>query len=299
MRAEKTTAGRPINPAGTSEAIISDALGRGPDLQLGSKEEGWQLCRWRQFVGAYHLPALPEPVYTMHISGQRRNRTWMNGDWSETHSMPGCATIVPSGQPTGWLIDGELDVVTLSVSSDQLQNAPVADQFRRMRFAFSDPLGAALTRQVLSELYAPPSPEREVYIGAIVNALKMHILRGANSTGGQEIPTSAFSAHRIHHVMNDILQRPEAGHSLEELSAAAGLTPSHFCRVFRKATGLTPHQYVMKTRTEKARQMLHQTDMSMAFISESLGFSSQSHFTRAFRQFAGEAPSDFRKRTRN
>jgi AraC family transcriptional regulator len=98
--------------------------------------------------------------------------------------------------------------------------------------------------------------------------------------------------------MNTILQNPEAQHSLEEMSAVAGLTPSHFCRVFRKATGLSPHQYVMKTRLDKAQQMLHQTDLSIAFIAESLGFTSQSHFTRAFRHFSGVAPSDFRKRVR-
>lgn len=288
-----------FTPAGTNEAIISDALGRGPDMQLGSREDGWQLCRWRQFVGSYTVPALPEPLYTMHIAGQQHNRTWLNGGWSEHASMPGCATIVPSGQQTGWLVDGELDVVTLSVSSQQLQRAPAADQFRTMRFAFSDPLGAALTRQVLSELYAPQSAEREVYIGALVNALKAHILRGANSVTAQDIPISSFSSYRIHHVMNAILQKPEAQHSLEEMSAVAGLTPSHFCRVFRKATGLSPHQYVMKTRLDKAQQMLHQSDLSIAAISESLGFTSQSHFTRAFRQFTGEAPSDFRKRTRN
>ena len=291
--------GRMHNPAGTCEAIISDAIGRGPDMQLGSERDGWRLCRWRQFVGSYTVPALPEPLYTMHIAGQQHNRTWLNGGWSDVTSMPGCATIVPAGQQTGWLIDGELDVVTLSVSSDELMRAPAQDQFRQMRFAFSDPLGAALTRQVLSELYAPQSDEREVYIGALVNALKAHILRGANSVTAQEIPTTAFSAYRIHHVMNTILQRPEAAHSLEEMSAAAGLTPSHFCRVFRKATGLTPHQYVMKTRLDKAQQMLHQTDLSIAMIAESLGFASQSHFTRAFRQFAGTAPSDFRKTTRH
>jgi len=287
-----------FNPAGTCEAIISDALGRGPDMQLGSQIDGWQLCRWRQFVGSYVVPALPEPLYTVHIAGQQHNRTWLNGGWSEHASMPGCATIVPAGQQTGWLIDGELDVVTLSVASDQLHKAPAADQFRTMRFAFSDPLGAALTRQVLSELYAPQSDEREVYVGALVNALKAHILRGANSMSASEVPTSAFSSYRIHHVMNGILRHPEGQHSLEEMADIAGLTPSHFCRVFRKATGLTPHQYVMKTRLDKAQQLLHQTDQSIAMVAEGLGFASQSHFTRAFRQFTGEAPSEFRKRAR-
>ncbi|WP_416465735.1 helix-turn-helix transcriptional regulator [Sphingomonas sp. VDB2] len=288
----------PRNKVGTNESIIIDALGRMPDIQLGSDDDGWQLCRWRQFVGTYTLPALPDPVFTVHIAGKPQVKTWDRDGWSELSSMPGCATIVPSGQETGWLVNGELDVVTLSVSSHILKVAPVADQFRRLRFAFTDPLGVALTRQVLAELYAPPSPARDIYVGAMVNALKAHMLRGPISASGDDIPTAAFSAYRLHHVMNAVQQRPQASHSLEEMAAQAGITPSHFCRVFRKAAGMSPHQYVMKTRLDRARQMLTQSDMGLATIAEFLGFTNQSHFTRAFRQYAGETPSDFRKRGR-
>lgn len=290
---------RPVNPAGTCEAIISDSLGRGPDLQLGSAADGWNLCRWRQFVGSYNVPALPEPLYTVHIAGGQHNRVWHKDGWSENFSVPGCATIVPAGQETGWLIDGELDVVTLSVSSDLLQKAPAAEQFRHMRFAFSDPLGAALTRQVLSELYAPPSEDREVYIGALVNALKAHILNGAKSMNSTEVPTSEFSGYRVHQVMNAILKNPEADHALEQMSSLTGLKPSQFFRVFRRATGMSPRQYVLKARLDRAQQLLHQTDLSIAFISDSLGFTSQSDFTRAFRRFTGESPSVFRKNAQN
>ncbi|MET0545216.1 MAG: AraC family transcriptional regulator [Caulobacterales bacterium] len=282
----------------TSESIIIDALGRLPDIQLGSDNDGWRLCRWRQFVGTYSLPALPDPVFTVHIAGKPQVKTWDRDGWSEISSVPGCATIVPSGQETGWLVDGELDVVTLSVSSKILKTAPAADQFRRMRFAFADPLGVALTRQILAELYAPPSPERDVYVGAMVNALKAHILRGPSSATADNIPISAFSAYRLHHIMNAILQKPEGNHSLEEMSAQAGITPSHFCRVFRKATGISPHQYVMKTRLDRAQQMLTQSDLGLSTIADFLGFASQSHFTRAFRNYVGETPSDFRKRGR-
>lgn len=280
----------------SDEDIISDALGRAPDIQLGAEHGRWRLCRWRQFVGSYALPALPDPMFVVHIAGKPSVRTWQRDGWSETASLPGCATIVPAGQPTGWLVDGELDVVTLSVAAEELQRAPVQDQFSRMRFAFSDPLGVALTRQVLAELYAPPSPERDVYVGALVDALKAHMLRGPAQASAADIPTAAFSSHRIHAVLNAILARPEEDHSLETLAAQAGLTPTHFCRVFKKATGMTPHQYVMRARLDRAQQMLAQSDVRMATIADALGFASQSHFTRAFRQFAGETPSDFRKR---
>lgn len=280
------------------EDIIADALGRAPDMSLGGEHGRWRLCRWRQFVGSYTLPALPDPMFVVHIAGKPMVRTWERDGWSETASLPGCATIVPSNQPTGWLVDGELDVVTLSVASADLQKAPALDQFKRMRFAFSDPLGVALTRQVLGELYAPRSPERDVYVGALVDALKAHMMRGPVNAGAAEIPTTAFSSYRIHHIMNAILERPEGEHSVEELAAQAGVTPTHFCRIFKKATGVSPHQYVMKARLSRAQHMLEQSEASMATIADSLGFTSQSHFTRAFRQFAGETPSDFRKRGR-
>lgn len=280
----------------TDEQIISDALGRAPDIQLGADHGRWRLCRWRQFVGSYTLPALPDPMFVVHIAGKPNVRTWERDGWSETSSLPGCATIVPSGQPTGWLVDGELDVVTLSVASTDLQRAPALDQFRRMRFAFSDPLGVALTRQVLGELYAPQTKDRDVYVGALVDALKAHMMRGPVNASSAEIPTTAFSSYRIHAIMNAILDRPEASHNLEELAAQAGITPTHFCRVFKKATGVSPHQYVMRARLDRAQQMLEQSDTSMATIADALGFTSQSHFTRAFRQFAGETPSDFRRR---
>ncbi len=282
-------------PVWNDEAIIADALGRAPDVRLGD-DSGWRLCRWRQFVGSYTLPALPDPIFVVHIAGKPSVRTWERDGWSENASFPGCATIVPSGQPTGWLVDGELDVVTLSLASHDLQHSGALDRFARMHFAFSDPLGVALTRQVLGELYAPASPARDVYVDALVNALKAHMIRGPLAAPRPDIPTADFSAHRIHQAMNAIHQRPEEPHGLEEMAAQAGVTPSHFCRIFKRASGVSPHQYVMKARLDRAQQLLAQSNLSMAAIAETLGFTSQSHFTRAFRRFTGATPGDFRRR---
>ncbi|HEY1447442.1 MAG TPA: AraC family transcriptional regulator [Caulobacteraceae bacterium] len=279
----------------TGEAIIADALGRAPDIQLGDDKGGWRLSRWRQFVGSYTLPPLPDPLFVVHIAGKPSVKTWDRDAWSESSSFPGCATIVPSGQATGWLVDGELDVVTLSIGSAELSKASAADRFKQMRFAFSDPLGVALTRQVLGELYTPSSPAKDVYVGALVNALRAHMLRGPAPGDTSEIPTTAFSAYRLHHVMNAILQHPEEEHSLEEMAAQAGVTPSHFCRIFKKANGVSPHQYVMKAKLDRAQELITNSDASLALIANSLGFNSQSHFTRAFRQFTGRTPSDFRR----
>ena len=280
-----------------NKRIICDVLGRAPDVEMGSFGDGWSLCRWRQFVGTYSLPPLPQPIFTVHLAGKPQVKTWDRDGWTESSSIPGCATIVPAGMPTGWLVDGELDVVTLSMSSDVLAGQTYADQFDKLRFAFADPLGVALTRQILSELYAPQAEERTAYVAAMVNALKAHILSGPPAHGNPvEIPVSDFSSYRLHKIMNAILANPAEEHSLEAMAAVAGVTPSHFCRLFKKATGISPHQYVMKARLDRAQQMLVQTDLSLAALSEATGFTSQSHFSRAFRSWFGMAPSEYRQR---
>lgn len=282
-----------------NKAIICDVLGRNPDVEMGSLGDGWSLCRWRQFVGSYTLPALPQPIFTVHVAGKPQVKTWDRDGWTEASSIPGCATIVPAGMPTGWLVDGELDVVTLSMSSDVLAGQPYAEQFNKMRFAFADPLGVALTRQILSELYAPQPQERTAYVAAMINALKAHILSGPPAHGNPaDIPVSDFSAYRLHKIMNAVLADPAGEHSLEAMATVAGVTPPHFCRLFKKATGISPHQYVMKARLDRAQHMLVQTDLSLAIVSEEAGFASQSHFSRAFRAWFGLAPSVYRQQER-
>lgn len=279
----------------SSEDIIADVLGRAPDVQLGAPGDGWRLSRWRQFVGSYALPSFPDPVFTVHIGGKPRVKVWERDSWSEASSVPGCASLIPAGRPTRWLVDGELDVVTLSISAEQAQRNDVRRELSRMRFAFGDPLGVALTRQILAELYAPAAEDRAVYVGALANALRSHVLRGSASVPASEIPSADSSAFRIHRVLNEIADHPGENHSVEALAALAGITPAHFSRVFRKATGVSPHRFVLETKINRAKELLTSSGTSLAIVAESLGFASQSHFTRAFRAVAGVAPGAFRR----
>lgn len=277
---------------GTNNAIIAETIGREPDraVDLG----GWQFARWRQFIGSYELPALVDPVFVVHVGGRPDTRLREGDHWSSARSIPGSATIVPAGWTTGWRIDGELDVVTVSIPKAQLAGARALDRFRDMRFAFSDPLGTALARQILGELYAPRTVERDAYIAVLFDALKAHTLQGSPTSQTATFPTADHSAYRVHSIINKILGEPEEDYTLDVLAAEAGLTNSHFCRVFKRATGTSPHQFVMKARLDRARDVLSQSTLSIARVAEMTGFASQSHFTRAFRQYFGQTPSDWR-----
>jgi AraC family transcriptional regulator len=81
---------------------------------------------------------------------------------------------------------------------------------------------------------------------------------------------------------------------LEELAAAAYLSPFHFARLFKKVTGASPHAYLAALRIERAQTLLASADASVTEIAARVGYSSPSHFTKAFRQSTGLTPSAFR-----
>jgi AraC family transcriptional regulator len=68
----------------------------------------------------------------------------------------------------------------------------------------------------------------------------------------------------------------------------------HFAREFKRATGTTPHQYVVKLRVERAKQLLSKSEMPLVDVGFKSGFSHQSHFTRLFRKVTGTTPQSYR-----
>jgi AraC family transcriptional regulator len=81
---------------------------------------------------------------------------------------------------------------------------------------------------------------------------------------------------------------------LEELAAAAYLSPFHFARLFKKLTGASPHAYLASLRIERAKSLLAATDLSITEITQRVGHATSSHFAKAFRQATGLTPRAFR-----
>ena len=86
--------------------------------------------------------------------------------------------------------------------------------------------------------------------------------------------------------------------ALPDLASAAGLSPIHFARQFKKSTGRSPHQYLLNARVETAKRLLH-SNLAIAEIAFRCGFSHQEHLTRIFGRFVGLTPAAFRRSVRN
>lgn len=83
--------------------------------------------------------------------------------------------------------------------------------------------------------------------------------------------------------------------SVAELAQVACLSPSHFHVQFKDCTGLTPHQYLLKARLDRASRLLRESPLPLVRIAEECGFSSQSALTTAMRRYLGLTPRRLRR----
>ena len=94
------------------------------------------------------------------------------------------------------------------------------------------------------------------------------------------------------------------GHNLSnelsnvELAERAGVSESHFRRIFQDAMGMTPHRYVLRLRLERVHELLTRTSFSIARVAAQCGFNSQSHMTACFSAAYGITPARARQQSR-
>jgi AraC-like DNA-binding protein len=82
--------------------------------------------------------------------------------------------------------------------------------------------------------------------------------------------------------------------TVADMARSAGLSRAHFSRQFRRVFGVSPHQYLMTRRLERAAALLRKTDWSVADICLAVGLSGIGSFTTSFRRMYGVAPSAYR-----
>jgi AraC family transcriptional regulator len=99
---------------------------------------------------------------------------------------------------------------------------------------------------------------------------------------------------RMRRLLEFVEAHLESDLKLEQLAAEVGVTPFHFARLFRGVTGITPHQYVLGQRVERAKMLLRVQHLSVAEIAAACGFSSASNFVRSFKQRVGVTPGEWR-----
>jgi AraC family transcriptional regulator len=210
------------------------------------------------------------------------------------------AVIVPAGQPHYVSsVRGRSEYVSLFLDPELLLRA-AADAGVRGRVeivagrAETDLTVRGVALSLISECEQGRVGGR-LYAESLANILAIHLLRNYAAPAPSALRfAGGLAGRRLRRVLDYISENYERDVSLGELAAEAGVSPFHFSREFKRATGFAPHQYLINVRVERAKALLAESELPLAEVSLSAGFSSQSHFTRLFHRLTGVTPKSYR-----
>lgn len=163
----------------------------------------------------------------------------------------------------------------------------------------SDPVISNVALALLAELNSSEAGAGPVsgrlYTESLANVLAVHLLRHYTAFGSAEHRVSGgLSGQRLRLVTEFIAENYGRDLSLSELAGVARMSPFHFAREFKRTTGTSPHQYLIKFRIDRAKTLLAQSQLPLVEVGFRSGFSHQSHFTRLFHRITGTTPYSYR-----
>jgi AraC family transcriptional regulator len=136
----------------------------------------------------------------------------------------------------------------------------------------------------------------QIYADCISIAIVARLLASANRMAATDRPkVGELARWRLKRAIDYIEAQLDKSVSLADVASSAGLTRMHFAAQFRAATGLRPHEYLLRRRIERAQEMLVGTRMSLVDVALSVGFQTQAHFTSVFKRYAGQPPRAWRE----
>ena len=223
-----------------------------------------------------------------------------SGKLIRTKGSPGNLCITPAGQTIGASWDKTLDNMGISFDPNFVMRTAIENHFNP-NFEFAEiykkedsliqHIGLALLAESESE-----SPAGRLYSESLVQTLTLHLLKNYSTANlKQENAHGGLSGYRLRRVKEFINANLEEDLSLAEIAAVSDLSQYHFARAFRTSTGLTPQQYLMRQRVERAKELLASDELPIVEISLRTGFKNQSHFTTLFRKLTNCTPKSWRE----
>ena len=235
---------------------------------------------------------LAGPVLIERTREGRRDRQW---------SSNGLTNLVPAGVPTTRSFKGHSDFIVAYIAPS------IVDEIA-MEIFDRDP-----SRVCLVESFAVPDETLErfcylllaeaessgigtrLFTDTVTRALSLHLLRTYSAESQYtKVSPGAMVGWRLRRALDYMQANLSENLSLAQLAAVAELSPSHFVRAFRLATGEPPHRYLIRLRMEQARHLLEHTRLPVIEIGLRCGFEQTTHFATAFRKTTGLSPRAYR-----
>ena len=214
--------------------------------------------------------------------------------------QPGSLSLVPAGMCPMMRAETEFDLVVCALDSalvssleSELERRPEGEL--RLQANIKDPATQQLMTLLIADANEGYTTER-LYTESLTHALAVRVLFLGRSTRPQTNNRGTYGLPR--HVLRRIIERMrsfDSDLSLQALANESGYSRVHFVRMFRAATGASPHNYLLHLKLERARELLKNPSISLIDIALDCGFSSHSHLSRLFHKRVGVTPSAYRR----
>jgi AraC family transcriptional regulator len=161
-------------------------------------------------------------------------------------------------------------------------------------FRLRDPHLEAIALMLLTELQQD-NLGGKLYIDSLANVLAVHLLRQYTASQPQlSVFAGGLTQRQLLQVLEYIHEHLDQNIKLADLAQLLGISQFHFSTLFKQAIGVSPYQYLLQQRIERAKQLLKQTERSILDIALECGFNSHSHLSKQFRQLTGITPKTYR-----
>jgi AraC family transcriptional regulator len=135
----------------------------------------------------------------------------------------------------------------------------------------------------------------KLYLESLANVLAIHLLRNYTSRPPKlREYDGGLAQSKLRRVLEYINAHLEQDIHLADLADAADISQCYFVSLFKQSMGITPWQYVVQQRVERAKILLRQRNSPISDVALQCGFNSQSHFAQQFRKLTGVTPKRFR-----
>src|ERR1700744_1086286 len=159
---------------------------------------------------------------------------------------------------------------------------------------FVDPRLSAMVGAVHAEMIAG-FPSGRLFLDSVEQAMAVKLVNGhAVRHRPAQLSRGGLGSARLRKIKELIHAKIGDDLSLDEMAQSVGLSTAHFARMFRKSTGETPHQFVLRQRLERAKTMLRAPDARVLDVALACGFKTQQHFAQVFRVVWGVSPTEYR-----
>lgn len=169
----------------------------------------------------------------------------------------------------------------------------------QLGFGACDPVPFHLSQALLPVLENPEIASA-LFVDQVALALCEHVVTRYGSSDSSLIQRRAGLASWQMRRIEEFLEADLGGNpAILDLARQCGLSASYFAEAFKRTTGISPHQWLLKRRIERAKSMLLKTNSTLASIALECGFFDQSHFSRVFARQEGCGPKEWRQRTQS